>query len=376
MPSKNTKNKLRIGYLLDDTLDRPDGVQQYVLAVGEYMRSIGHETHYIVADTTRKDLQNVHSMGKFLSLKFNGNSVRTPLPASKQKIKLLMDRLDLDVLHVQLGFSPIFGARVINAVGPKCKIIGTWHTFPSGYIHDLSNKILSIFIAPQLKKFASMVSVSQATADFVRASYGYTSSVVPNAVPIKKYDIVAKKDLTKFRIVFLGRFVQRKGPIYLIEALGRLVKNDLLPGNVELIMAGKGPDLEKCKIRASQLDLGPVVSFPGFVDEADKPKLLASADITVFPSTGGEAFGISIVEAMASGQSIVLGGNNSGYTSILGKRPELLFNPRDTSLLAQIILRYINMPKSGSNDLKSWLKKESQKYKTELICEKLLKLYK
>ena len=82
MPSKNIKNKLCIGYLLDDTLDKPDGVQQYVLAVGEYFRAKGHDVHYLVADTHRTDIKNVHSLGRFVSLKFNGNSVRTPLPAS------------------------------------------------------------------------------------------------------------------------------------------------------------------------------------------------------------------------------------------------------------------------------------------------------
>mgnify|MGYP001579316930 FL=1 len=98
MRSKNTAtHKLRIAYLLDDTLDKPDGVQQCVITIGEYMRSIGHDVHYIVAESKRSDLQNIHPLAKFVSLKFNGNSVRTPLPVSKRRIRQHLDQLDIDL---------------------------------------------------------------------------------------------------------------------------------------------------------------------------------------------------------------------------------------------------------------------------------------
>jgi phosphatidylinositol alpha-mannosyltransferase len=49
--SKNTP--LKIVYLLDDTLDKTDGVQQSVITLGEHMHSLGHEVHYLVAQTER-----------------------------------------------------------------------------------------------------------------------------------------------------------------------------------------------------------------------------------------------------------------------------------------------------------------------------------
>ena len=38
---------LKIGIVLDTSLDPPDGVQQYVLAVGEWLRSQGHDVQDI-----------------------------------------------------------------------------------------------------------------------------------------------------------------------------------------------------------------------------------------------------------------------------------------------------------------------------------------
>jgi len=47
------------------------------------------------------------------------------------------------------------------------------------------------------------------------------------------------------------------------------------------------------------------VLFVGAVDEAQKPRYHASADVYVAPNTGGESFGIVLLEAMAAGLPIV-----------------------------------------------------------------------
>jgi len=313
-------------------------------------------------------------LGKFVSLKFNGNFVRTPLPASTKEISRLLDDLDLDVLHVQLGYSPFFGAKVIKRTQKKTRIVGTWHTFPSGTMHFVANWLLGLAIHSTLKKFSATVGVSQATGDFAKKAFGTLSVVIPNAVPLEKFDI---KHIvhSKKRIVFLGRFVERKGPIYLVHALARVEELGINLDNIEVVMAGKGPDLTKCIYLAKELGLDGLISFPGFVDENEKATLLASADITVFPSTGGEAFGISVVEAMASGASIVLGGNNPGYASILGKKPELLFNPKDIDQLALKLSYYLAIGDVQADEMKSWLKAESKQYDTPVICAELEKLY-
>ena len=75
--------------------------------------------------------------------------------------------------------------------------------------------------------------------------------------------------------------------------------------------------------------------------ESVKPSYYASADISVFPSTGGESFGIVLLEAMASGRSAVLAGANSGYKTVMSPRPNLLFDPNDVASLAEKLQHFL-----------------------------------
>src|SRR6185369_17609889 len=92
---------MKIGLVLDDTLDTPDGVQQYVVRVGSWLAAHGHDVHYLVGHTTRHDVQNVHSLSRNLRVKFNGNRMSMPLPASPRRLRAFFATQKFDVLHVQ-----------------------------------------------------------------------------------------------------------------------------------------------------------------------------------------------------------------------------------------------------------------------------------
>jgi len=94
--------KLTIGLVIDDSLDRPAGVQQYVLIVGEWLRSRGHEVYYLAGATTRSDLKNVYSLSRNIGVRFNGNQMRIPLISSRRQIHRLLNQVHFDVLHVQM----------------------------------------------------------------------------------------------------------------------------------------------------------------------------------------------------------------------------------------------------------------------------------
>jgi phosphatidylinositol alpha-mannosyltransferase len=79
--------KLKIGFVFDDSLDKPDGVQQYVLILGRWLATQGHDVHYLVGETKRTDLQNLYSLARNVNVKFNQNRMAIPLPAKLAPIK-------------------------------------------------------------------------------------------------------------------------------------------------------------------------------------------------------------------------------------------------------------------------------------------------
>ncbi len=329
---------MTIGYVLDDTLDKPDGVQQAMVSIGEQMRTRGHNVHYIVAETERTDLEHVHSIGTFISLKFNGNSVRTPKPASKAKIKQLFDDVQFDVLHVQIPHSPLLAGRVMAAAPKSTKIFGTFHILPYNWTTSAGMKLIGVAMQRNIRLFDHIFAVSEPAREFMESSLGVEGSILPNPVD---YDFFASKKRQKYakkQIVFVGRFDERKGVRQLIKAFATMPA--ATRDSMQLTMCGMGPLHESIVQSAKEQSLG--VEFPGFVSEHEKAQYLADADVAVFPSVSGESFGIVLTEAMAAGAKVTLGGNNPGYTSVLGAWQESLFDPNKTADFSSLLVKACN----------------------------------
>ncbi len=96
-------------------------------------------------------------------------------------------------------------------------------------------------------------------------------------------------------LLSMGRLRYYKGLNVLIGALPRL------PG-VTLVVAGSGPMQGEWEALARRLGVGERVHFIGDVSDAEQPALYQAADVYVLPATHrSEAFGIALVEALASG---------------------------------------------------------------------------
>jgi phosphatidylinositol alpha-mannosyltransferase len=376
MPAKT--KRLKIGLVLDTSLDQPDGVQQYVLALGDWLRSKKHDVHYLVGQTARQDIPNVHSLSRNVSVQSNGNRTTIPLPTSKRRLKQFMAQNNFDVLHVQSPHHPLLAQRLVAHASPRAAVIGTFHVLPYGWLPQWGTKVLGWWLRPSLRRFDAMLAVSPAAAEFERWSFGLDAKVLPNVIdfprfhdakPLKQYD---DKTLT---ILFLGRLVPRKGCETLLRAISQLVesKQKKLP-KFRVVICGRGPLLPKLQKYIKDHDLENIVSFTGFVSEEEKPRYYASADIAVFPSSGGESFGIVLLEAMASGHAAVLAGNNPGYRSVLSPRQELLFDPTDAAALAVKLRTYLTDTKHR-NDAKRWSAAYAETFDVSVVGKQLLRLY-
>jgi phosphatidylinositol alpha-mannosyltransferase len=334
---------VKIGIVLDDTLDTPDGVQQYVLNLGTWLTAEGHDVHYLVGATTRTDIPNIHSLSRNLHVKFNGNRMSIPLPTSRRKLRDFLTAQQFDVLHVQVPYSPFMAGRLLAATPPTTAVIGTFHILPYSPLVAFANRLLAILNKRSGRRFDRMVAVSAPARDFARETYGYEAEVVPNPVRLSQFDgVVSDSETTN--IVFLGRLVPRKGAQYLLQAITYLRDHQLYDGDFTVAIGGKGALRGELEQYIQAHGLSDIVRLYGFIDEGHKALFLAQADIVTYPSTGGESFGIVLLEAMASARGVVLGGNNPGYASVMAPYESQLFDPLDTVRLAEKLAWYLDRP--------------------------------
>ncbi len=222
---------MKIGFVLDEGLDKPDGVQQYILALGTWLRATGHEVRYLVGQTSRTDIAGLYSIPKNIKVRFNGNAVTVPVFASTKKIKQTLKQEQFDVLHVQAPYSPVFGAKVIKYASAETAVIGTFHILPYGKISSVGTRLLGLWLKSSLRRFDSFVSVSRPAADFAQSTFGINSAVIPNMVNLAEFkpSKPAPRSKKQFHILFLGRLVERKGCRQLLRALKILNNNNQLP---------------------------------------------------------------------------------------------------------------------------------------------------
>ena len=117
---------------------------------------------------------------------------------------------------------------------------------------------------------------------------------------------------TDFVVLFVGRLMLVKKIDDLIRAFSTVLES--VP-NAKLVIAGSGPEEANLKKLTTELDLKDRVTFPGFVSGLDKDALFARCDVFVLPSAV-EAFGISLIEAMAY-EKPVIASNRGAFLEIL-----------------------------------------------------------
>jgi len=132
-------------------------------------------------------------------------------------------------------------------------------------------------------------------------------TLIPNGVPVDDLRRRAVTGLTRGDlgipadakvITHVARFRPQKRQLLTLQTTARL--REAL-GDVRVVFAGEGPDLEA--VRAAARDLG--ADWATFLGRSDNVAAVFSlGDVTVLPSTG-EAMPMSIVEAIAVGVPIV-----------------------------------------------------------------------
>jgi glycosyltransferase involved in cell wall biosynthesis len=107
--------------------------------------------------------------------------------------------------------------------------------------------------------------------------------------------------MKKFMVLYVGRLVEEKGILVLLDAASRWNKK------ITLAIAGSGPLEKEINHRLSTINHSVLL---GKIDNDNLPKYYNAADLVIVPSIHEEGFGRVILEALASGTPVI--GANRG----------------------------------------------------------------
>jgi phosphatidyl-myo-inositol alpha-mannosyltransferase len=291
---------MRIGMVCPYSFDVPGGVQSHVLQLAEVMRARGHDVSVLAPASPHVDLPDyVVSGGKAVPIPYNGSVARLRFgPATHRKVKRWLADGNFDVLHLHEPNAPSLSMLALMvAEGP---IVATFHTSTT---KSLTLSVFQGILRPWHEKIVGRIAVSDLARRWQMEALGSDAVEIPNGIDVASFasapllDGYPRPDKS---VLFLGRFDEpRKGMSVLLDALPALVERH---PDLELLIVGRGDEDE---LRSEAGELANHLRFLGQVGDAEKASAMRSADVYCAPNTGGESFGIVLVEAMAAGTSVV-----------------------------------------------------------------------
>ena len=277
---------MRIGIVCPYSFDEPGGVQAHILDLARALINQGHVVRVLGPSSEGTELPDfVVRGGRSFPIPYNGSVARLSFgPRMLQIVRRFIREGDFDILHIHEPNSPSFSmAALVLAEGP---IVATYHASSSG------SKILHAalpLLKPHLEKIRAGIAVSEMARRWQVEQMGGDPVLIPNGVDTSVFADARQPGGDPVEIVFLGRLDEsRKGLDILLRALARLDRD------IRCTVIGGGT---KRNI--------PGINFVGRVSDREKADILGRADIYVAPNTGGESFGIVLVEAMAAGCAVV-----------------------------------------------------------------------
>jgi phosphatidylinositol alpha-mannosyltransferase len=239
------------------------------------------------------------------------------------------------VLHFHEPFVPLlslFLLRESHSVN-----VATFHAY-AGFSpsYEFGSRALQGYAG----RLHGRIAVSAAARHFIDRYFPGDYKVIPNGVDVRRYadavPLARWQDGTP-NVLFVGRHEPRKGLLDLLKAHRILRKTG---STHRLLVVGSGPQEREARRYVATRGLQGV-EFLGRVTDAEKAQLFRTAAVYASPATGGESFGIVLLEAMAAGTAIVCS-DIHGYKGVVRRgREGLLVPPREPRQLAIAIDRLL-----------------------------------
>ncbi len=199
--------------------------------------------------------------------------------------------------------------------------------------------------------------------------------IIPNGINVKRFLSMKKKPRTIRDdpiVLYVGRISEDKGLGCLIKSAPLVLSN--FPRAKFVIVGEDYGYLDRLKMLVQRYGVEKNVVFTGRLSNAELVRVYKRADVFVLPSEL-EAFGIVVIEAMASGLPVVASNLGGMKTIVQNEKNGLLFEVGNFRELTEKIELLLNNESLRIKLEENGRKTVQEKYSIEKVVDRLEKLY-
>lgn len=330
--------RLNIALLSDFFYPSKGGVETHMKAIADQLMSFGHT---VVVITHKYVVKNKIYEGKimlgnlivyYLDIPIIAKNGTFPTLFTNYIIfKEIFTKHSIQIVHGHQSISNICIEGIFHANNLNIKTVLTDHSlFEIAKFERVVVNELSRFICKNLDWVICVSNISKENTHMRLQTPLDRISVIPNGIVPENFYPTIKSVRKRTRIIFMSRFVFRKGIDLLIEAIPLICKNK----NFEIFIVGEGPKKSEILQKIDENDLHDQVKILGEVSHDQVPEFLRDADIFLNTSLT-ETFCLAIVEAAACGL-IVVTTNVGGIHEVLEDKSILYCEPTGKDISDQI----------------------------------------
>lgn len=332
----------------------PSGVSEHIHHLAQELSRLGHQTHILTTNypqistnsylpSASREPFSITRLGRALVLPSNRSHFVLPVGYKlPYQVKRFFSNNRFQIVHCHGVFPPELAYWAIKyATFP---VVVTFHTVRKQFPTCFRKSFQALF--PKIaQKIRAKIAVSQVSRNWSEAWFPGNYHIIPNGVDINIFrpDVPPAAVLSRAQqfILYVGRLDARKGLLVLLSALPAILK---FHPKVKLVVVGTGPLVHRARKLCTILNIERSVIFAGQVAPEELPGYYSGCTVFVSPALSGEAMGIVLLEALASGRPIVASAI-PGYTEVLTHNETgILVPPNNPDALANAIIQLLDFP--------------------------------
>lgn len=280
------------------------GVERYTYNLAKELHCMGYNIIIITSqyDIEQKNIEKTELAKIYRIPTYKVLVSRYPINKINKKSRNLFknikeENIDFAIVQTRFWAMSYIASKFIKKNNIKSLLIehGSAHFTVNNKILDYFGAMYEHILTNSIKRrIKSYYGVSNKCVSWLKHFNIEANGVLYNSIDIsikKKYSKDIVKDNNKVKITFVGRMIEEKGVLKLIDAFKDLQKKY---NNIELNLAGDGPILNKIIKENKNEDK---INILGNLKHDDVLRLLCKTSIFVNPSDFSEGLPTTILEA-------------------------------------------------------------------------------